>query len=151
MQKLLASLLDALGVRDIHIASEGKQGFDMFCEHCPDIVLLDWHMAPVCGMEMLNCIRNNRDSPNRMVPVIMMTGYSALEKVHEARDTGVTEFLVKPFSSRDLARRIAYVINKPRDFIQCEDYFGPDRRRSKIKNYMGPMRRDDDADNLVFI
>ena len=82
-----------------------------------------------------------------MVPIIMMTGYSAMPRVSEARDCGATEFLVKPFSANDMARRIAYVINKPRDFIETEDFFGPDRRRRKIDNYRGPRRRDDDRKN----
>ncbi|MEM7680293.1 MAG: response regulator, partial [Pseudomonadota bacterium] len=58
---------------------------------------------------------------------------------------GTTEFLVKPFSANDLARRIAYVINKPRDFIETSDYFGPDRRRRVIENYSGPYRRSSDT------
>ena len=74
----------------------------------------------------------------------MMTGYSALPRVAQARDTGATEFLVKPFSANDLARRIAYVINKPRDFIETSDYFGPDRRRRIIEDYQGPKRRNID-------
>ena len=79
-----------------------------------------------------------------MAPVILVTGYSALSRVAEARDAGVTEFLVKPFSANDLAKRIAYVINKPRDFIDCTGYFGPDRRRRKNPDYKGPFRREED-------
>lgn len=144
MQKLISSVLDTLGVGQLHIASDGQEGFEMFCEENPDIVILDWHMVPVSGMELLRNIRMDERSVNRTVPVVMMTGYSALARVAEARDTGVTEFLVKPFSANDLARRIAYVINKPRDFIDSGSYFGPDRRRRKIEDYKGPRRRKDD-------
>ena len=82
-----------------------------------------------------------------MVPVILMTGYSAQPRIENARDLGVTEFLVKPFSASDLARRIAYVINKPRDFVDSEQFFGPDRRRRKDEDYGGPQRRGDDRDS----
>jgi DNA-binding NtrC family response regulator len=74
----------------------------------------------------------------------MVTGYSAMPRVAEARDTGATEFLVKPFSANDLAKRIAHVINKPRDFIDSNEYFGPDRRRRKADDYIGPLRREED-------
>ena len=144
MRKLVCSVLDTLGVGTIHAASEGEEGYNMFCAENPDIVITDWHMVPVSGIDLVKKIRNADSSPNKTVPIIMMTGYSALLRVAEARDCGTTEFLVKPFSAADLTRRIAYVINKPRDFIDSDEYFGPDRRRRKIEGYKGPFRRFDD-------
>lgn len=144
MQKLVTSVLDTLGVGRVFTAEEGDQGFITFCKENPDIVITDWHMVPVSGIDLVHKIRRHSKSPNKTVPIIMMTGYSALPRVANARDTGTTEFLVKPFSANDLARRIAYVINKPRDFIDSGDYFGPDRRRRVIENYQGPKRRHDD-------
>lgn len=144
MQKLVTSVLETLGVGRVWTADNGERGFDMFCNENPDIVITDWHMVPMSGIELVDKIRRNDISPNKMVPVIMMTGYSALPRVSQARDKGTTEFLVKPFSANDLARRIAYVINKPRDFIETPDYFGPDRRRRVIENYQGPFRRSTD-------
>ena len=67
--------------------------------------------------------------------------------IEEARDAGVTEFLVKPFTANDIARRITHVINRPRDFIETQDFFGPDRRRRRDDTtYKGPLRRGDDID-----
>ena len=146
MQKLVSSVLETLGVGRVWTAAEGQAGFEMFCNENPDIVITDWHMVPMSGIELVDKIRNDAASPNKMVPVIMMTGYSALPRVSQARDMGTTEFLVKPFSANDLARRIAYVINKPRDFIETGDYFGPDRRRRVIENYQGPFRRSTDKE-----
>ena len=144
MRKLVISVLETLGVGTIFTAIDGQSGFDLYCKQNPDIIITDWHMIPMSGIELVNKIRLEDSSPNKMVPIIMMTGYSALPRVSEARDSGATEFLVKPFSANDLARRIAYVINKPRDFIETEDFFGPDRRRRKPGDYNGPFRRDDD-------
>src|SRR5690606_21328283 len=98
-------------------------------------------MEPMNGIEFTDEIRNNAQSPNRMAPVILVTGYSALTRVAQARDVGVTEFLVKPFSANDLAKRLAYVINKPRDFIDSAQYFGPDRRRREMPLPGGQDRR----------
>lgn len=141
MQKLVTSALEVLGVGFIYVAKSGDEGFQVFCERNPDIVISDWHMTPINGLELLDLIRNDARSPNRMVPIIMMTGYSAKSRVERARDCGATEFLVKPFSAHDLARRIAYIINKPRDFIDSGDFFGPSRRRRKDTDYNGPERR----------
>lgn len=141
MRKIIYAVLQTLGVGTIYNASDGEQGFNTFVKHNPDIVLTDWHMPGGSGLEMVKQIRFDALSPNRMVPVIMMTGYSAFPRVSAARDTGVTEFLVKPFTADDLAKRLAYVINKPRDFIESNEYFGPDRRRRGVEDYKGPERR----------
>jgi two-component system chemotaxis response regulator CheY len=79
-----------------------------------------------------------------MAPIILVTGYSARPRVEEARDAGVTEFLVKPFTATDLTRRLQHVINNPRNFIDYNGYFGPDRRRKADELYNGPRRREDD-------
>ena len=144
MRKLMVSVLDTLGVGEVYSADNGEEGFDVFCRNNPDIVIADWEMEPMDGITLTSEIRNNTQSPNRMVPVVLVTGYSAMARVAEARDAGVTEFLVKPFSANDLSKRIAYVINKPRDFIDAPDYFGPDRRRRKDPHFRGPFRREED-------
>ncbi len=148
MRKLITSVLETLGVGRVYSADNGEKGFEVFKRENPDIVIADWHMSPISGIELTQEIRSNMMSPNRMVPIVLVTGYSALNRVSEARDVGVTEFLVKPFSANDLAKRIAYVINKPRDFIDSKTYFGPDRRRRNTPDYRGPFRRiEDNAGN----
>lgn len=147
MQRLVSNVLDTLGVGKIFCADNGEVGYKICCRENPDIILTDWHMPVMDGVELVSKIRSDGGVPNKMVPIIMMTGYSAFSRISEARDSGVTEFLVKPFSAADLARRIAYVINKPRDFVMVPDYKGPDRRRRKDASYDGPLKRADDGGN----
>jgi hypothetical protein len=64
-----------------------------------------------------------------------------------ARDAGVTEILAKPITAQNLMLRIAEVVDKPRAFVRCETYFGPDRRRRNVADYAGPWRRHDDKQN----
>ncbi len=59
----------------------------------------------------------------------------------EARDAGVTEFLVKPISAKGLYQRIVSVVMAPRPFIKTATYFGPCRRRTPNPNYGGIERR----------
>jgi two-component system chemotaxis response regulator CheY len=145
MRKLVCSVLETLGVGTIYTAGDGDGAFEVFCKQQPDIIITDWHMVPVTGLDLIRKVRQSDRSPNRTAPVIMMTGYSAMPRVAEARDMGCTEFLVKPFSAADLAKRIAYVINKPRDFVETERFFGPDRRRRADEGYSGPRRRNEDG------
>ena len=144
MRKLLVSVLENLGIKNIITAPDGDKGFELFIKHNSDIILTDWLMEPTDGIQLTREIRKNPMSPNRMVPIVLVTGYSAWERVEEARDSGVTEFLVKPFTANDLARRVAHVINSPRDFIETQDFFGPDRRRRMNPSYRGPFRREED-------
>lgn len=148
MRELIASVLESMDVGAVYTAENGEQGYEKIKKHNPDIVIADWHMAPMDGIELTKELRTNMMSPNRMVPVILITGYSAIERVAAARDGGVTEFLVKPFSANDLAKRLTYVINKPRDYIDTSDFFGPDRRRRNDPKYKGPFKREDDKVDL---
>lgn len=144
MRKLLMTVLENLGVRNITTAEDGEQAFNLFRKNNSDIILTDWLMEPMDGIKFTEEVRKNPLSPNRMVPIVLITGYSAWDRVENARDAGITEFLVKPFTANDLARRIAHVINAPRDFIETQDFFGPDRRRRTNPKYKGPLRRNDD-------
>ncbi|MCC6598331.1 MAG: response regulator [Alphaproteobacteria bacterium] len=141
MQNLIGALLGTLGVGRIIKAADGAQGFELFCDENPDIVLTDWQMSPATGLEMVDQIRKSSLSPNKTVPIILLTGYSAPARITRARDLGVTEFLIKPFSAGDLIRRIAHVISHPRDFIETPDFFGPDRRRTQSAPFAGPCKR----------
>lgn len=148
MLKLLVSVLEALGVKNIETAANGEDAYRAFTLRNHDIILTDWAMEPVDGISLTRMVRQNDQSPNKLVPVILITGYSAWSRVEEARDAGVTEFLVKPFTAHDIARRVAHVINHPRDFIETQDFFGPDRRRRRAgadNTYKGPYRRVADS------
>src|SRR5690606_23036594 len=113
------------------------------------IVIADWMMKPMNGIAFTERVRTDKKSPNPYVPIILMTGFSERRRVIEARDAGVTEFLVKPFTARDLYKRIVQVIERPRQFVRAENFFGPDRRRKRDRNdkYYGPFRREVDSYN----
>lgn len=142
MRKLIVSVLESFGIGKIHTASDGAEGFAKYQTLNPDIIITDWLMEPIDGINFIKMVRSHVSSPNRTIPIIIITGYSAITRVIEARDNGVTEFLIKPFTANDLAKRISYVINRPRDFVQTPRYFGPDRRRKKDDNYPENRRKD---------
>lgn len=150
MRDLIVSVLENLGIGSICTASNGNDGFKAFKAHEPDIVITDWEMEPGNGLQLTHNIRRNPMSPNRMVPIIMLTGYSAPRRVIAARDAGVTEFLAKPFTADGLISRIAHVINRPRDYVDYHKFFGPDRRRRADSSFDGPRKRKDDKDYIEY-
>lgn len=147
MLNITVSILKVFGFKHIYTAQDAEEGFQKFCQYSPDLVITDWLMEPYDGTELTHKIRTDPKSPNRFVPIILMTGYSAKIRVMESRDKGVTEFLVKPFSAKDLYARIEQLIEKPRKFIDAKEFFGPDRRRKKGDDYTGPHRRTVDSKN----
>ena len=94
-----------------------------------DLIVSDYLMPGVDGNLFLHWIRTNRDVPDRFVPFIMVSGAADQFVVEQARDTGVNEFLAKPFSAQTVADRILAVVNSQRPFVLAPGYFGPDRRR----------------------
>ncbi|MCK5374826.1 MAG: response regulator [Alphaproteobacteria bacterium] len=144
MLDLIKTVLQSFGVGSVITALDGKNGFDEFCKSNPDLVITDWLMTPCDGLELASKIRTDPASPNRFVPIILMTGFSEKRRVINARDEGITEFLVKPFNTRDLYRRLYKIIEAPRQFIESETFFGPDRRRRRADEYKGSLKRDSD-------
>ncbi len=144
MRALLRALLNSVGIKEIIEASHGGSALQMLREYKSDLVLSDLAMKPMDGLEFTRQVRNSDASPNPFVPIIMITGHTEKHRVEAARDAGVTEFLAKPITAANLFARIAEIVERPRAFVRCEDYFGPDRRRRAVEDYAGPWRRADD-------
>lgn len=141
MRRILRTLLNGFGSREIYEAEDGPTGLEAFTQYSPEIVITDWVMPGLDGLELTRMMRQPDALGNAYVAIIMLTGHSEKARVLAARDAGVTEFLAKPISSKGLYQRILNVIANPRPFIRTATYFGPDRRRTVNPNYAGPERR----------
>lgn len=144
MLEITRSILFAFGVGEAYGVRNGEAGYKLYCEMDPDLIICDWMMQPMDGITFTRQVRTSPASPNPFVPIILITGFSVKKRVMQARDVGVTEFLVKPFSAKDLYTRIVQVVEKPRRYIRSHDFFGPDRRRMRSEDYAGPARRKND-------
>jgi len=141
MRKLVVAVLQAVGVRDLFESPDAEHAWAHLKESNPDVVILDWQMAGMTGLEFVRLVRNSPRSPNVFVPVIMLTGHTHIDHVREARDAGVNEFLAKPVSVKAILSRLMSVIDHPRPYIRNQTYFGPCRRRRAVTAYHGPERR----------
>ena len=144
---LLRDMLSVFGVEKIVTVSDGTKAFPELRQFPADIVITNWVMEPLDGLEFTRIVRNQPDSPNPFVPIIMLTSQGAFDRVQEAHDNGVTEFLVKPLTAQALYTRIANVIQKPRQFVRAPEYFGPDRRCTIKGFFRGEERRAEAEDD----
>ena len=140
MRAIVAAMLKSVGVGRLTEAEDGADGLELLRREA-----VDFRMKPMDGVAFTRAVRNQADSPNPYLPVIMMTGHSEKSRVTEARDAGVTEFVAKPVKAQTLLTRLEAVILRPRPFVRSPSYFGPDRRRTGTVGYAGPFRRADDS------
>jgi CheY-like chemotaxis protein len=141
MRKLVVTILQAFGALQILEAADGAQALAMLRDAQPDVIVLDWVMDGMTGLEVAKEIRTSPNTPNPFVPIIMLTGHTALDHVRQARDAGVNEFLAKPVSVKAILTRLIAVIEHPRPYVRTKAYFGPCRRRRGQEEYRGPERR----------
>jgi two-component system chemotaxis response regulator CheY len=151
MRTLLRSLLNALGVTNVLEASNGEDAFALLRDKQPDLILTDLSMTPMDGLAFAREVRMSKASPNPYIPIIMVTGHTERHRIEAARDAGVTEVLAKPITAGNLFQRIGEIVDRPRPFVKCQTYFGPDRRRHVSEDYAGPFRRRDDFENDVAV
>ena len=140
IRSMVRQVLRAMGVGLVREAADGSDALIQMRSEIPDIMVTDWVMSPMDGIELTRYIRRSKNSPNQFMPIIMMTGFGERSRVFQARDVGVNEFLVKPLSASALFTRISAVIERPRQFVRVGEFFGPDRRRRK-EEYAGDERR----------
>ena len=142
MRFLLRTILHTFGIRDIMEAGDGADALKILRIFPADVVITDWMMETIDGIELTRLIRTGEDSQNPFVPIVMLTGHTETKRVQEARDVGVTEFLAKPISSKMVYHRLVQLIERPRAFVKTRRFTGPDRRR-KFSRVDGPERRTD--------
>ena len=149
MRSLLRSLLGSLGMRDIIEANDGDEALMLLRNRKCDLIITDLQMKPMDGLAFTREIRTAQNSPNPFVPIMMMSGHTEKHRVQAARDAGITEFIAKPITAQSLFARIAEIVDRPRPFVRCPSYFGPDRRRKAVEDYIGPWRRHDDFQDVT--
>ncbi|NEX93588.1 response regulator [Caulobacter sp. 17J65-9] len=151
MRRIVVAVLRGAGVQSIREVGDGSEALTQLRQRPADIAIVDFNMFPLDGVQFTKLVRNSPDSPNPFLPIIMMTGHSERSRVMEARDAGVTEFVVKPVTAKALLSRLNAVIFYPRPFIRTESYFGPDRRRQPDPTYAGPLRRGTDRSESDYV
>ncbi|MBM3517706.1 MAG: response regulator [Alphaproteobacteria bacterium] len=144
MHELLKTILRSFGIKDVSSCYDGSDAITELKHFHADIIITDLEIQLLDGLDFVRLLRTADDSPNRFVPVIMLTGHTEFTHVAAARDVGITEFLAKPVSARRMYERLNAVIEHPRDFVRTTSYAGPDRRRRQDPSYPGPFPRATD-------
>lgn len=128
LRGLLRVSLQAFGCHRVVEAACANRAMEILRTEHVDLLITDWKMKPRDGIDLVRELRDPMRSPAPYLPVVMLTAYSDAGRIREARNAGVNEFLIKPFTADALARRLRDVLTDSRDFIETDAFFGPDRR-----------------------
>jgi two-component system, chemotaxis family, chemotaxis protein CheY len=112
-RKSIRSLLQSMGCRKIHEASDAVSGLEAIHAIEPDVVLLDWGITGMEAAEFVRSLRSGTAYPDANVPIIMLAGHPERWRVLEAVRLGVHEFLLKPVSKAALKARMLSALAKP--------------------------------------
>jgi len=145
MRQLVRTILYAFGCKEVFDAADGSQALHMLQAHQIDIMIVDWMMQPMDGIELTLAVRKGDVVPNPYLPIIMLTAHTTRENILKAREAGVTEYLAKPLTPKSMLARLQAIIGNPRPFVRTAHFFGPDRRRKDSSFYTGPERREENT------
>jgi two-component system phosphate regulon response regulator PhoB len=111
LSTLLQYNLDKEGY-DVAVAADGEEALTLVSERLPDIIVLDWMLPKISGIEV--CRRLRQRSESRNVPIIMLTARGEESDRIRGLDTGADDYIVKPFAMSELSARIRAVLRRIR-------------------------------------
>lgn len=110
MLRIINSLLRTIGFVNVDEATDGTMALDMFQKKNYGLVISDWNMEPMSGLDLLKKVRALND--NKDVPFIMVTAESKTENVVAAKQAGVNNYIVKPFNAETLKTKLSAVLGE---------------------------------------
>ena len=129
MRRLTRTMLVNLGAKSVLEASDGLGALETIRTCDPDVMLLEWDMPVLDGMEVMRIVRSPGVFPRPNLPIIMLTSRSDRTAVAQALRGGAHEFLLKPTSPQALRDRLAAILVNPRPMVKLGEYYVPQPRR----------------------
>ena len=108
MRRIIINLLRQLGFNNVVEAADGKQALEKVQSEQIDLVISDWNMPNMTGIEFLKAVR--ADENYKGLPFIMVTAEGKKENVVAAVQAGVNNYIVKPFNAATLKEKMSKVI-----------------------------------------
>jgi len=111
LSTLLSYNLEKEGYK-VTVATDGEEGLMLVDERLPDLIVLDWMLPKVSGIEVCRRLRTRAETRN--VPIIMLTARGEESDRIRGLDTGADDYITKPFSMTELTARIRAVLRRIR-------------------------------------
>ncbi|NOU51239.1 response regulator [Pseudoalteromonas sp. JBTF-M23] len=143
---MISKVLQEFGEVTVIQSSHGNDALDKLAYHDVDLIIAEWQLSGLSGIEFLTQVRTNTRTAN--IPFLMTS--STIEQSHVVRaiQCGVSEFVVKPFSSKQLKSRIQSAFSRPIRAYQGEVEQDPEKSKD---SQIQVLIVDDVADNIKVI
>lgn len=138
---ILRNVLQALGVWQVAESVSAFEGIKLLEAEDFDLVLVDNQMPKVSGAAFTKAVRRSTTVKNPAVPIIMVSSHTDIREIKDAVESGVHDFLAKPFSAVGLAKRLHACLSTQRFFVRADSYVGPCRRISRRNLRAGAKNR----------
>lgn len=138
--RLLAEIVKGMGAGEMVVEPNEARALQTAAVLEPGIIFTERSGDRLDGESLARALRRSSFACRR-APIIMITADATASTILGARDSGVHEFLRKPFTSADLLKRVENVALKPRDWVEAVGYVGPDRRRFNSGEFSGDRKR----------
>lgn len=115
MRRIMTKNLTQMGFKNIATAANGSEALRILHSKAIQVVITDWNMPVMTGLELLKSIRADAKLAN--MPVLMVTAEAERHQVELAIESGVSDFMVKPFTVNSLETKLNKIIDKPRPAI----------------------------------
>jgi two-component system chemotaxis response regulator CheY len=112
MRAILKAILDNAGVREVREAGDGTAALAILGNWRCDVAVVDYNMTPMDGLEFTKRLRDRAVSPDPTLPVVMVTGHADTARVIAARDAGITEFVVKPVTAKEVLQKVSAALRQ---------------------------------------
>ncbi|KLJ02762.1 chemotaxis response regulator CheY [Luteimonas sp. FCS-9] len=110
MRRIVKNLLSDLGFNNTVEAEDGNSAMAVLRQDAVDLVITDWNMPGMTGIELLRAIR--ADAKFRALPVMMVTAEAKREQIIEAAQSGVNGYIIKPFTAQTLAEKLGKIFER---------------------------------------
>lgn len=108
MRRIIINTLNKLGHQDVAEAGNGKEGLDRLNAGPVDLIITDWNMPEMSGIEFIRTVRSTPEIKH--TPVLMVTTNAAKDDIVEALKAGVNSYVVKPFTPDTMKEKIEAVL-----------------------------------------
>ncbi|BAH74529.1 response regulator [Solidesulfovibrio magneticus] len=109
MRKIIKSMLRKIGVKSIDDAEDGKIALNLINIHTYDLIILDWNMPNMSGIDLLKSIK--KDQKPKYTPVLMVTSEATEPQIITAVQAGASNYIVKPFTEATLTKKLCAILN----------------------------------------
>lgn len=126
--EVLGQMLMGFGVERIRRAASLDAAKSILSRETIDFVLVDSNLDDRSGYDLVRWLRQSMLEPNRFAPVIAICSHTPPSEIASARDCGANFVVAKPLSPSVLMQRMLWIAKGGRQFVEAENYVGPDRR-----------------------